>query len=132
MPATEKNSDHRQLAVSSLQCNVLKIAVPPTPTFDHETLRARRRQMPNLGVTGPESDLDVVTEPRQTIHQLALEEIAEVAAHHVEHLGLGDAHAPRRVQLRQVGVSDKRPHVVCSSSRITRRNVASICSPVMT
>lgn len=94
MTALWKTCQWPLLAVSSLQCNALKIAVPPAPTFDHETLHARQRQMPNLGFTGPQSDLDVVTEPRRQSISLRSERLLKSPRIMSDTLGMGDAHAP--------------------------------------
>jgi len=57
--------------------------------------------MTRLSFCGPHADLNVVAQARETVHQLALRKIGEVAAHHVGHFGLGNAHSLGRCLLRQ-------------------------------
>ena len=48
--------------------------------------------MPDFRLGGPYLDFNVVAKPGKAVHQLALGQIAEVAAHHVGNFGLRDAH----------------------------------------
>lgn len=49
--------------------------------------------MPHRLSRRPDLDFNVVAQPVQTVHQLALGQIGEVAPQHGRHLGLRDAHA---------------------------------------
>jgi hypothetical protein len=57
--------------------------------------------MPNRCRSRLQLDFDVVTQPIQAIHQLALGEIGEITPHHGRDLGLGKPHALRRLFLGQ-------------------------------
>ena len=51
--------------------------------------------------SGLDPDFDVVAEPVQAVHQLSFGQIGEVAAQHVRHLRLCDAHPTGRLVLGQ-------------------------------
>ena len=65
--------------------------------------------MPDFRLGRPHLDFNVVAKPGKAVHQFALGQIAEVAAHHVGDLGLRDAHQLGGFLLRQPSASHSLP-----------------------
>lgn len=65
--------------------------------------------MPDFRLGRPHLDFNVIAQPGEAIHQLALGQIAEVAAHHVGDFGLRDAHQLRSLLLREAPATDGLP-----------------------
>ena len=63
------------------------------PTLRPLSLRKRQHQMPHWLRRRPHLDLNVVAQPVQAVHELALRQVGEVTTQHGRHFGLGNAHA---------------------------------------
>ena len=82
--------------VTPTESRSLVPARPPQPQL-------RNRQSPASNRIGGRAQLDfnVVSEPVQALHQLALRQVGEIAAHRAGYLGLRNPHPPARFLLAQ-------------------------------